>query len=44
MQIALPIPMVEPQDIASAVVWLCSDQARYVTGVTFPVDAGLMIR
>ena len=36
----LPIPWVEAEDISAAVVWLCSDQARYLTGVTLPVDAG----
>ncbi len=37
---ALPIPWVEPVDISNAVLWLASDEARYVTGVTLPVDAG----
>lgn len=37
---ALPIPWTEPEDIANAVVWLSSDEARYVTGVTLPVDGG----
>jgi SDR family mycofactocin-dependent oxidoreductase len=37
---ALPVDMVEPADISSAIVWLVSDDARYVTGVTLPVDAG----
>ncbi|UOW02168.1 mycofactocin-coupled SDR family oxidoreductase [Agrococcus sp. SCSIO52902] len=37
---ALPIPWVEPIDISNAVLWLASDEARYVTGVTLPVDAG----
>ncbi len=36
----LPIPWVEPVDISNAIVWLASDAARYVTGVTLPVDAG----
>jgi NAD(P)-dependent dehydrogenase (short-subunit alcohol dehydrogenase family) len=29
-----------PVDISNAIVWLVSDDARYVTGVTLPVDAG----
>jgi NAD(P)-dependent dehydrogenase (short-subunit alcohol dehydrogenase family) len=29
-----------PDEIAAAVVWLCSDEARYVTGVALPVDGG----
>src|SRR3954452_10312858 len=37
---ALPIPWVEPIDISNAVLWLASDEARYVTGVALPVDAG----
>jgi len=36
----LPIPWVDPADISNAIVWLASDAARYVTGVTLPVDAG----
>jgi len=36
----LPIPWVEPIDISNAVLWLASDEARYVTGVALPVDAG----
>jgi SDR family mycofactocin-dependent oxidoreductase len=39
---ALPVPMVEPVDISNAIVWLVSDDARYVTGVTLPVDAGFV--
>ena len=34
----------EPVDISNAIVWLCSDEARYVTGVALPVDGGLSIR
>jgi SDR family mycofactocin-dependent oxidoreductase len=36
----MPTPWVEPRDISNAVVWLASDDARYVTGVALPVDAG----
>ncbi len=41
---ALPIPWVEPVDISNAVLWLASDEARYVTGVTLPIDAGSLIK
>lgn len=37
----LPIPWVEPLDISNAVLFLASDEARYITGITLPVDAGL---
>ncbi len=37
---ALPVDMVEAVDISNAILWLVSDEARYVTGVTLPVDAG----
>jgi NAD(P)-dependent dehydrogenase (short-subunit alcohol dehydrogenase family) len=36
----LPVELVEPVDISNAILWLVSDEARYVTGVTLPVDAG----
>ncbi len=36
----LPIPWVEASDISNAGLWLASDEARYVTGVALPVDAG----
>jgi (+)-trans-carveol dehydrogenase len=41
---ALPIPWVEPVDISNAVLWLASDESRYVTGVTLPVDAGFAVK
>ncbi|MEU4995879.1 mycofactocin-coupled SDR family oxidoreductase [Streptomyces sp. NPDC021622] len=41
---ALPVDTVEPVDVANAVLWLASDEARYVTGVTLPVDAGFINR
>ncbi|MDT5010846.1 MAG: hypothetical protein QOH57_2463 [Mycobacterium sp.] len=39
---ALPVEVVDPDDIANAVAWLVSDAARYVTGVALPVDAGYL--
>jgi SDR family mycofactocin-dependent oxidoreductase len=41
---ALPIPWVEPVDISNAVLFLASDEARYITGVPLPVDAGAAIK
>jgi SDR family mycofactocin-dependent oxidoreductase len=36
----LPIPWVEPVDVANACLFLASDEARYITAVALPVDAG----
>lgn len=36
----LDIPWVEPVDIANAALFLASDEARYITAITLPVDAG----
>jgi NAD(P)-dependent dehydrogenase (short-subunit alcohol dehydrogenase family) len=44
MQNALPVELLEAVDVSNAIVWLCSDEARYVTGVTLPVDAGFVNR
>ena len=38
----LPVPWVEPRDISNAVLFLASDEARYITGVPLPVDAGVL--
>ena len=35
---------VEPRDVSNAVLFLASDEARYVTGLEFRVDAGNTIR
>jgi NAD(P)-dependent dehydrogenase (short-subunit alcohol dehydrogenase family) len=40
----LPVPWVEPEDVAAAVVFLASDRARFVTGSSFVLDAGLLCR
>jgi (+)-trans-carveol dehydrogenase/(-)-trans-carveol dehydrogenase len=40
----LPVPWVEPVDVSNAVLFLVSDEARYVTGVTLPIDAGSLVR
>lgn len=40
---AMAVEWLDPRDIANAALWLGSDEARYVTGVPLPVDAGLVI-
>lgn len=34
------VPWVEPEDVSNAVLWLASDESRYVTGISLPVDLG----
>lgn len=38
----LPVPWIEPEDVAEAVLYLASDRARYVTGTQLVLDAGLL--
>lgn len=40
----LPIPWVQPEDVANAVLWLASDEARYVTGIAVPVEGGMLAK
>jgi (+)-trans-carveol dehydrogenase len=40
---AIPVPWTEPEDISEGLLWLVSDDARFVTGTILPVDAGLAI-
>ncbi|MGA9525771.1 MAG: mycofactocin-coupled SDR family oxidoreductase, partial [Myxococcaceae bacterium] len=40
----LPVAWVEPEDVANAVLWLASDESRFVTGISIPVDAGLLAK
>ena len=44
MQNALPIQVLMPEDIAGAVAWLVSDEAKFITGVAWPLDAGFAVR
>lgn len=39
----LPDPISQPEDIAAAVAWLASDDARHVTGIQLPVDLGTLL-
>jgi SDR family mycofactocin-dependent oxidoreductase len=41
---SLAVDLVEPEDISNAVIYLASDQSRYVTGLTMTVDAGSTAR
>jgi SDR family mycofactocin-dependent oxidoreductase len=41
---AIPVEFVDPDDIANAVLFLCSDESRYLTGSALRVDAGSSLR
>jgi (+)-trans-carveol dehydrogenase len=41
---ALPVRWVEAVDISNALLFLASDEARYITGVTLPIDAGVLLK
>ena len=40
----LPVPYMEPVDVSNALLFLASDEARYITGVALPVDAGYSLK
>jgi SDR family mycofactocin-dependent oxidoreductase len=40
----LPVPWVEPVDVSNALLFLVSEEARYITGVSLPIDAGANIK
>jgi NAD(P)-dependent dehydrogenase (short-subunit alcohol dehydrogenase family) len=40
----LPIPWIEPRDVANAVLFLASEEARCITGVALPVDLGALLK
>ena len=40
----IPIPWLEVDDITNAILLLVSDEARYITGVALPVDAGYLLK
>lgn len=41
---AIPVPWIDPVDVSNAVVFLASDEARYVTGLSMAVDAGFTVK
>jgi SDR family mycofactocin-dependent oxidoreductase len=44
MQNAMPVQILQPADISDAIAFLVSDQAKWITGVSLPVDAGFSVR
>jgi SDR family mycofactocin-dependent oxidoreductase len=43
-QNALPVALLQPDDIATAVAWLVSDAGKFITGTSWPLDAGFLLR
>jgi NAD(P)-dependent dehydrogenase (short-subunit alcohol dehydrogenase family) len=41
---AMPIPYIEPQDVSNTVVFLASDDSRYITGMQLRIDAGAFVK
>jgi NAD(P)-dependent dehydrogenase (short-subunit alcohol dehydrogenase family) len=41
---ALPVVMTDAADVSNAVLFLVSDESRYVTGLELKVDAGVTLR
>ena len=44
MQNAMPVQILQPADISDAIAFLVSDQAKWITGVSLPVDAAFSVR
>ena len=40
----LPVPWIEPEDVANSVLFIASDKAKYIDGSQFVLDAGLLTR
>jgi NAD(P)-dependent dehydrogenase (short-subunit alcohol dehydrogenase family) len=40
----LQVPWMEPVDISNAVLFLASDESRYITGLMLPIDAGSLLK
>jgi NAD(P)-dependent dehydrogenase (short-subunit alcohol dehydrogenase family) len=41
---SIPIPWLDVDDVTNAILFLVSDEARYITGVAMPVDAGFLLK
>ncbi len=44
LQNLLPVELIDAADISEAMVYLCGQSGRYITGITLPDDAGLGVR
>jgi NAD(P)-dependent dehydrogenase (short-subunit alcohol dehydrogenase family) len=41
---AIPVPWIETADVTNVVLFLASDESRYITGIAVPVEAGYMVK
>jgi len=41
---ALPVPWVQAEDVTNALMFLASQESRYITGVALPIDAGCLVK
>lgn len=41
---AIPVPWIDVEDVTNALLFLVSDEARYITGVALPIDAGFLLK
>lgn len=41
---AIPVPWIDSEDVTNALLFLVSDEARYITGVALPIDAGFLLK
>jgi SDR family mycofactocin-dependent oxidoreductase len=44
MQNPLPTPLIEASDVTEAMLYLCGGSGRFITGITLPIDAGLVVK
>lgn len=44
LQAPLPVELVEAADVSEAMVYLCGQSGRYITGITLPVDGGITVK
>lgn len=44
LQHLLPVSILEPADVSEAMIYLCGESGRYVTGITLPLDAGWLVK
>lgn len=40
----LPVELIDAADVSEAMVYLCGDSGRYITGITLPIDAGITVK